>query len=70
MFSDGLTEFCDGEDEMLGVEGLIQMVEVSTDTALCDRLHSVLAELEADGWSARDDLTVLTIDGNWIKHDD
>ena len=30
MFSDGLTEFAYGEDEMLGVAGLIQMVEVST----------------------------------------
>jgi sigma-B regulation protein RsbU (phosphoserine phosphatase) len=67
IFSDGLTEFTYGEDEQLGVTGLIQMVEVSSATPLADRLEAVLGELEADGWQARDDLTVLTIDGTWIR---
>ncbi len=67
IFSDGLTEFTYGEDEQLGVTGLIQMVEVSSATPLADRLEAVLGELEAVGWQARDDLTVLTIDGTWIR---
>ncbi len=67
IFSDGLTEFTYGEDEQLGVTGLIQMVEVSSATPLAERLEAVLAELESVGWKARDDLTVLTIDGTWIR---
>ena len=67
IFSDGLTEFAYGDDERLGVTGLIQMVEVSSATPLAERLEAVLAELESVGWQARDDLTVLTIDGTWIR---
>ncbi len=67
IFSDGLTEFAYGENEQLGVTGLIQMVEVSSATPLAERLEAVLGELEAVGWRARDDLTVLTIDGTWIR---
>ncbi len=67
IFSDGLTEFTYGEDEQLGVTGLIQMVEVSSATPLAERLEAVLGELESVGWKARDDLTVLTIDGTWIR---
>ena len=67
IFSDGLTEFTYGENEHLGVTGLIQMVEVSSATPLAERLESVLAELESVGWKAHDGLTVLTIDGTWIR---
>jgi sigma-B regulation protein RsbU (phosphoserine phosphatase) len=70
IFSDGLTEFTYGENEQLGVTGLIQMVEVSSATPLAERLESVLAELESVGWKARDDLTVLTIDGTWMRRHD
>jgi phosphoserine phosphatase RsbU/P len=69
IFSDGLTEFAYGEDEMLGVGGLIQMVEGAKTMPLAERLDSVLAALDADGWSAHDDLTALTIDGAWVSHD-
>ena len=43
------------------------MVEVSSATPLADRLEAVLGELESVGWKARDDLTVLIIDGTWIR---
>jgi sigma-B regulation protein RsbU (phosphoserine phosphatase) len=69
IFSDGLTEFAYGDDEMLGVAGLIQMVEGSKGMPLAERLNAVLAELDADGWSAHDDLTALTIDGSWVPRD-
>lgn len=66
IFSDGLTEFaCEGE--MLGVTGLIQMVEGSKTMPLSERLDTVLAALDADGWAAHDDLTALTIDGAWVR---
>lgn len=69
IFSDGLTEFAHGEGEMLGVTGLIQMVEVSSAMPLAERLDALLATLEEDGWSAHDDLTALTIDGAWVRRD-
>lgn len=66
VFSDGLTEFGYRDEEMLGVTGLIQMVEVAAEEPLSIRLAKVLAELDKGGWEARDDLTVLTIDGAWV----
>jgi sigma-B regulation protein RsbU (phosphoserine phosphatase) len=70
VFSDGLTEFAHGEGEMLGVAGLIQLVEVSTSMPLAERLDALLADLDADGWAAHDDLTALTIDGAWVRRDE
>jgi phosphoserine phosphatase RsbU/P len=69
IFSDGLTEFAHGEGEMLGVTGLIQMVEVSSTMPLAERLNALLATLEEGGWSTHDDLTALTIDGAWVRRD-
>ncbi len=64
VFSDGLTEYRFGDEE-LGVEGLIQMVEAASDEPLGERLRSLLDDLEETGWELRDDLTVLAIDGAW-----
>lgn len=69
VFSDGLTEFAHHEGEMLGVAGLIQLVEVSTNMPLAERLGALLADLDADGWEAHDDLTALAIDGTWVRRD-
>lgn len=69
IFSDGLTEFAHDDGEMLGVGGLIQMVEGSKTMPLAERLGTVLAALDADGWAAHDDLTALTIDGAWVRRD-
>jgi phosphoserine phosphatase RsbU/P len=66
VFSDGLTEFCYGDGEFLGSEGLIQMVEASADMPLATRVQALLAELDQSGWEAGDDLTVLTVDGAWM----
>jgi sigma-B regulation protein RsbU (phosphoserine phosphatase) len=66
VFSDGLTEFSYNGSECLGVEGLIQMVEALAEVALDERMPTLLSELDRDGWQARDDLTVLTIDGGWV----
>lgn len=62
IFTDGLTEFQYGDSDELGVDGLIQMIESMAETRLEDRLRHVLADLDGDGWRARDDLTVLAID--------
>ncbi|MFQ5467217.1 MAG: PP2C family protein-serine/threonine phosphatase, partial [Kiloniellaceae bacterium] len=65
MFSDGLTEFGYRGDEQLGVEGLIQLVEALADLPIDERLKTLLAELDREGWQVRDDLTVLAIDDAW-----
>ncbi len=62
IFSDGLTEGSFDGIEQLGVEGLIQMIEVHADLALSERTAAVLAELDGDGWDVHDDLTMLAID--------
>lgn len=62
IFTDGLTEFHHGGSEELGVDGLIQMLESMADRPVEDRLRSILEDLDGDGWTARDDLTVLAID--------
>ncbi len=60
-FSDGLTEFRYGEEE-LGVDGLNQLLDVAQGGSLRQRLDMVLAELDQGGWQAKDDLTLLAID--------
>ena len=62
VFSDGLTEGGYDGREQLGVDGLIQMVEVYADQPLPRRIQSLLADLDGDGWDVRDDLTMLAID--------
>jgi sigma-B regulation protein RsbU (phosphoserine phosphatase) len=62
VFSDGLTEFSHGDGEMLGADGLIHLMEAHAGRPLGDRLNGLLAELDAAGWQARDDLTVVAID--------
>lgn len=60
-FSDGLTEFRYGDEE-LGVDGLNLLLEYAHDGPLRQRLELVLAELDQGGWQAKDDLTILAID--------
>lgn len=67
IFSDGLTEFRYEQGEQLGVEGLIQMIEALASLPLPARMETLLGELTGEGWSLRDDLTVLAIDDAWVK---
>ena len=62
VFSDGLMEFHYHDDEELGVQGLIQLLEGLSELPLGERLGALLAELDNEGWVVRDDLTVLAID--------
>ena len=61
IFSDGLIEFQYGDEEELGVEGLIQLIEGLADIPLAARLKNLLDDLDREGWELRDDLTVLAI---------
>ena len=67
IFSDGLTEFRYKQGEQLGAEGLIQMIEALASLPLPARMETLLGELTGEGWSLRDDLTVLAIDDAWVK---
>jgi sigma-B regulation protein RsbU (phosphoserine phosphatase) len=71
-FSDGLTEFRYGDEE-LGSEGLDLLLESAKAPQLMDRLKYVLGELDREGWRARDDLTLMVIDDAmaaavWERH--
>ena len=62
VFSDGLMEYHYHDNEELGVQGLIQLLEGLSDLPLGERLGALLSELDNEGWEVRDDLTVLAID--------
>lgn len=70
VFSDGLTEFRYERGEQLGIDGLIQMIEALSALPLAERMDKLLSELDQEGWSLRDDLTVLAIDDAWVRSDD
>lgn len=70
IFSDGLTEYRYGDREALGVKGLIQLLESMAGLPLRERLSTLLADLDQEGWEVRDDLTVLAIDDTWIRRHD
>ena len=70
IFSDGLMEFHYHDDEELGVQGLIQLVEGLSELPLGERLDALLSELDNEGWEARDDLTVLAIDDSGGRRHD
>ncbi|MCH8924732.1 MAG: SpoIIE family protein phosphatase [Proteobacteria bacterium] len=62
VFSDGLMEYHYHDNEELGVQGLIQLLEGLSELPLGERLDALLSELDNEGWEVRDDLTVLAID--------
>jgi serine phosphatase RsbU (regulator of sigma subunit) len=70
VFSDGLMEFHYHNDEELGVQGLIQLVEGLSELPLGERLNALLSELDNEGWEVRDDLTVLAIDDSGGRRHD
>ncbi len=70
IFSDGLMEFHYHDDEELGVQGLIQLVEGLSELPLGERLDALLSELDNEGWEVRDDLTVLAIDDSGGRRHD
>jgi sigma-B regulation protein RsbU (phosphoserine phosphatase) len=70
VFSDGLTEYRYSGDEQLGVEGLIQLVEIHAAEPPAKRVEAIITMLEEEaGWDAHDDLTVLAIDDAWFHHE-
>lgn len=70
VFSDGLTEYRYAGGEQLGVEGLIQLVEIHAAEPPARRVEAIIQMLDEEaGWDAHDDLTVLAIDDAWVRQD-
>lgn len=70
VFSDGLTEYRYAGGEQLGVDGLIQLVEIHATEPPAKRVEAIIQMLDEEaGWDAHDDLTVLAIDDAWVRHD-
>ena len=70
IFSDGLTEYRYAGGEQLGVEGLIQLVEIHAAEPPATRVEAIIQMLDEEaGWDAHDDLTVLAIDDSWVGQD-
>lgn len=72
MFSDGVTEFRYGSEE-LGTEGLDLLLDSAKAESIAGRLAYVIGELDRAGWKARDDLTIMMIDDSlaataWERH--
>ena len=68
VFSDGLTEYSYAGGEQLGVEGLIQLVEINAAEPPAKRVEAIIQMLDDEaGWNAHDDLTVLAIDDAWVR---
>ncbi|MDA1324277.1 MAG: PP2C family protein-serine/threonine phosphatase [Proteobacteria bacterium] len=67
VFSDGLTEYRYAGGEQLGVDGLIQLVEINAAEPPAKRVEAIIQMLDEEaGWDAHDDLTVLAIDDSWV----
>ena len=70
VFSDGLTEYRYAGGEQLGVDGLIQLVEINASEPPAKRVETIIQMLDDEaGWAAHDDLTVLAIDDAWVRYD-
>ena len=64
-----MTEYRYAGGEQLGVEGLIQLVEINAAEPPAKRVETVIGMLDEEaGWDAHDDLTVLAIDDSWVRH--
>jgi sigma-B regulation protein RsbU (phosphoserine phosphatase) len=61
MFTDGVVETPNADDEEFGAARLIELLRSSGDRPLDDVIHSVLKELDAwsDGAEAHDDVTLV-----------
>lgn len=70
VFSDGLTEYRYAGGEQLGVDGIIQLVEINAAEPPAKRVEGIIQMLDEEaGWDAHDDLTVLAIDDSWVGHE-
>ena len=64
IFTDGITEMKDSKGEMLGQEGFQDYIKKYQSIPNNKRLHKMIEELISSGRIQKDDLTIVTVDGN------
>ena len=64
IFTDGITEMKNNNGEMLGQEGFQDYIKKYQSIPNNKRLHKMIEELISSGRIQKDDLTIVTVDGN------
>ena len=64
IFTDGITEMKDSKGEMLGQEGFQDYIKKYQNIPSSQRLNKIIEDLIKSGRIQKDDLTIVTIDGN------
>ena len=64
IFTDGITEMKDTKGEMLGQEGFQNYIKKYQNIPSSQRLSKIIEDLIKSGRVQKDDLTIVTIDGN------
>ena len=64
IFTDGITEIKKHDGKMLGSEGFQKYIHKHKNLPVNQRLKIIIDEIISTGHIQKDDLTILTIDGN------
>ena len=64
MFTDGVTESLDENNQPLDIPGLIKLIESSSRVTAAKRLENIVAEIRKPNVSQHDDITIMIIDCN------
>jgi sigma-B regulation protein RsbU (phosphoserine phosphatase) len=64
IFTDGITEMKDTKGEMLGQEGFQNYIKKYQSVPNSQRLSKIIEDLIKSDRVQKDDLTIVTIDGN------
>ena len=64
IFTDGVTESLDGNEQELGLEGLINLINKYQKLDAVKRLDNIIAEIRNPDITQRDDITLMSIDCN------
>ncbi|MBD74367.1 MAG: sigma factor sigB regulation protein [Rickettsiales bacterium] len=63
VFTDGITEIRDQKGDMLGAEGFQDYIKKYQNIPNSDRLNKIIEDLISSGRIQKDDLTIVTVDG-------
>ena len=64
IFTDGITEIKNPKGEMLGSEGFQNYIKKYQSKPNSERLNIIVSEILNEGHVQKDDLTIVTVDGN------
>jgi len=64
IFTDGVTESLDENEQELQLDGLIELINTHKDLTATIRLENIIAAIRIPNISQRDDITLMAIDCN------